>query len=431
MALKVEAGSLTSPGSTGNQTVTLADAGFGTVKAVMLWGSYATSDENASRDGIFCIGFGSYRGATPQQWFASHWADDAAGTSACAAGHTSASILRGYSNGTPTLDFDAALVSLGDASFVVNWTDLPGTPSILFNYVALGGADITDALVDKMDVTTGTGTQDETVVASFGKPDLLFQTMAVANTTEGDSASLGGNITLGVGKSDSQQGCSAFVNEHGAASMQLASFQEADFLGFLSNDTTLALNAVLTAVASWPTDGFQINKLSNSLGASARMGYLALKGSFTAVVGAGTAPTDVAPVTQDLAVGATPRGAVFFHNVLPTTAGLDNTHADLGTFAIGATDGTHSRWEGVGDDDAAASSATHINRSSGMAVKMFTPSAAGTLTSEASGSINGTDVRLTWADTDTVAREYRYVLLGDESGVAASKPKSLGMMGCG
>jgi hypothetical protein len=431
MALKVEKGVLTSPGSTGNQTITLIDGSFGTVKAVLIWGTYDTAEADTGADACFSLGFGTYRSASPQQWCCSHFADDGAGTSACAAGHTSSSILRGYSAATPTVDFDAALVSFGDAQFVINWTDLPTTPSLKFHYLALGGADITDALCATFDVSTGTGTQDVTVASGFGKPDLLFQTMAVGNTTEGDVAS-GGPQQLGVGVDDTNQGVVSFINENARPSMELAAFSEADFIAFLGSDTSLSLNAVLSAVASWPTDGFQINKLATNFGGPARCGYLALKGTFTRVIGSGVAPiAGSPPVVQTLAVGQTARGALFFHNVLPVTAGLDNTHADLGTFGIGALDGNREGWAGVGDDDGAASAVTHRHHSESKSVKMFTPSAAGTLASEADGSISGTDVVLSWNDIDAVEREYRYLLLGDASGGAVSKPKSLGMLGCG
>lgn len=419
MALKVENGVITSPGVTGNQTVTLVDTGFGTVKAVILCWSYQTAEADTGADLIFGIGFGTYRSSTPQQWVAHNFSDDASGTSICAAGQTSASIIRGLSEGaTPTLDFDAALVSFGDASFVINWTDLPTTASIKINYLVLGGSDITDALVSTVDVTTGTGTQDITVVAGFGKPDLIFQTMCKGNVLETDEAVQGPSM-LGIGKSDTEQGVSCFIDEDARPTMELASFQESDFIGFLGNDTTLSLNAVLTARASWPTDGFQIDKLANSFGASARCGFLALRGSFTSVIGSNTVPiTGTPPVTQDLAVGQTPRGAIFFHNVLPTTAGLDNTHADLGLFGLGFMDGTHESWEGVGDDDGAASAITHRHHSESKVIKMFTPAAAGTLTSEADGAFSGTNVRLSWNDIDTVEREYRYLLLGDGAAAA-------------
>ena len=81
-------------------------------------------------------------------------------------------------------------------------------------------------------------------------------------------------------------------------------------------------------------------------------------------------------------------------------------------------DGTHESWEGVGDDDGAASAITHRHHSESKVIKMFTPAAAGTLTSEADGAFSGTNVRLSWNDIDTVEREYRYLLLGDGAAAA-------------
>jgi hypothetical protein len=103
MALKVEKGVLTVPGGTGNQTVTLADGSFGTVKAIMLWGTIATAETNTANDSLFALGFGTYRSAAAQQWSVNHFADDAASSTVSAGGQSTASILHGLSAGaTPT-----------------------------------------------------------------------------------------------------------------------------------------------------------------------------------------------------------------------------------------------------------------------------------------------------------------------------------------
>lgn len=411
MALKVEKGVLTSPGATGNQTINLIDTGFGTVKALVLWTAYETAEGDTGADAIWSHGFGSYRGGTPQQWCIHHFDDDAAATIATAGGSSSASILRGVNSPAAALDFDVALVSLGDASFVLNWTDLPTTSSIKVHYLALGGSEITDAYVKKYALTAGTGVEDLIVLAGFGQPDLLLAAGS-GTDAEGD-VTFGTPVMFGVGKNDTNQGVTSYAVQDNTSSVEAASFQENDFICMFGADTAIDVNAVLSAKADWPTDGFRINKLTNYAANSAQIGILALKGTFTAVIGSNTAPTAAPTVTQDLEVGATPRGAIFFHNVLPVTAGQNNSDADLGTFGLGATDGTREGWAGVGDNDAAAAAEARRHHSESKAIKMITPAAAGTLTSEADSSFVGTAVRLTWADTDTVAREYRYLLLGD------------------
>lgn len=409
--LKVEKGILVAPGATGNQTVSLIDTGFGTVKALLVWGAYQTAEGDTNGDAIFCVGIGTYRSSVAEQHCVSVIAADAVSPTVTASGSRTTSILRGYSGAAaPTVDFDAALVSLGDAQFVINWTDLPATASILFHYLALGGDDITDARVIPLDITTGTGTQNFTVATGFGKPDLMLSLGSNNNTTDGDKT-FWNTLFVGAGKSDTEQFVSSIHDGDALATVGLGALQKASFLTYAS-ETTLHVDAPLTARSAWPTDGVQINKVVNTLGA-ARFGALALRGSFVSVIGAGTAPTAAPTVTQDLPVGSTPRGAVFVHNSLPVISGLETVSADLGTWGIGATDGAREGWAGIGDDDAAAASQTHRHHSGSKAIRMFTPGAAGTLTSEADASFNANNVRLSWPDTDTDAREYRYLLLGD------------------
>ena len=421
MALKFETGTLTSPGATGNQTVSLVDTGFGTVKAIRLWGTYETAEGDVDGDGIFCIGFGTFRGSVVQQHVAAYFADDANSVSDTARCSRSDGILRGFSAATPTVDFAAALVSLGDAQFVINWTDLPATASIKFHYEAWGGSDVTDAMVVTFNPIAGTApfTQDVTVATGFGKPDLLLA--IAADSATGTDADVAGTaaIVFGVGKSDTEHGCSSFVNVDGQGSMALGVSQEASFLQLLGSHTFYRFDCDLAARADWPTDGFRLAHNGDIADPNTgRVGALALRGTFTSVIGSGLAPiTGTPPVTQDLAVGQTPRGAIFFHNTLAAGAGIVAAGADLGTFGIGSIDGTREGWSGTGDDDAAPVSATHRHHSESKAIRMFTPGAAGTLTSEADGSFSGNNVRLSWNDIDTVEREYRYLLLGD--GVAA------------
>lgn len=407
--MKFEVGTFTAPGATGNQTISLVDTGFGTVKAIKIWGTYQNAEGDVGADLIFCHGLGTYRGASPQQWCMTHFADDAAGTSACAKGMTSSSILRGYSAAAPTVDFDAALASLGNAQCVINWIDLPATASIKFNYLAIGGDDVTDALVATGDVTTATGNQDFTVVTGFGKPDLLCTISGATNTTEGDAAA-SVSITFGVGKDDTNERGVGFMDQNNAATMNLASVASADLLRPIANPSALGFDASLAARVDWPTDGFRLTKAAAPQ-ATMRFGYLALRGTFTAVIGAATVPTVTG--NQDLAVGNTPRGAIFFHNAIPTAAGLDNTHADLGMFGFGAMDGTREVHSAVGDNDAAASAETHRHHSETKAIRIFTPSATGTLVADADASFSGNNVRLTWTTVDTAQREFSYLLLGD------------------
>lgn len=421
MALKVEKGVITSPGATGNQTINLIDTGFGTVKALIVWGSYHTAEGDTDGNAIFCQGIGTYRGSVVQQTVVSFFSADAGASSDTARGHQTNQILRGYSAAAPTVDFTASLVSLGDAQFVLNWTDLPATASIKFHYLVLGGSEITDALVDSFSSPTVTGTLNETVATGFGKPDLLFSLFG-ANFPNADSAS-DIEFAFGVGKDDANEASTSIAENDGEAVMDMNMAQKSSWLAAVKA-AGMQVEMELTAKSNWPTDGFQVNVVT-APGFALVVSYLALRGTFTSVIGSGTAPTAAPTVTQDLPVGATPRGAIFFHNSLPAVATTDNTSADLGTIGIGAMDGTREGWAGFGQDDGAGDSQTHRHHSESKVIRMFTPGAAGTLQSEADASFSGNNVRLTWPDTDTVAREYRYVLLGDSTSITYEKTGAL------
>jgi hypothetical protein len=412
MALAFEKGVFTANTSTGNQTVSLIDTGFGTVKAIMLWTTNLTGEGESSQDAWWSHGFGTYRGSTPQRCAIAAFATDAADPTVTNTGFRMSSILRGYFNGTPSVDFDADLVSLGAAQFVINWTDAPAS-AMKVHYIALGGSDITDALVSALDFTTGTGNQDFTLASGFGNPELVLATSAQSGTTDVDSTFWNPPF-IGAGKSDSEQFVSMYGNSDNQANVLLAAYQKSGLLmAYADGAGTIFFEGALTSRASWPTDGIRVNKVTNGFGGSWRSAVLSLRGTFTSVLGSGTAPTAAPTVDQDLAVGATPRGALFVHNSIAANSSVDITHADLGTWGVGATDGTREGWGGIGDDDAAGAADTHRHHSESKAIRMFTPGSAGTLASEADSSFSGNNVRLSWADTDSVAREYRYVLFGD------------------
>lgn len=403
-------GFLTSPGALGNQTVSLVDTGFGTVKALMIFGVYNTAEGDTDGNAIFCQGFGTYRGSVVQQCCDTVFSADTGPTADTARGDRNSSILRGYDTATPTLDFDAALVSLGSAQFVLNWTDLPATASLRFMYVALGGDDLTDALVKDMSIpATTTGVLDETVAAGIGQPNIIFASFSSNNPNADSATDL--EIVFGAGKSDTDEGSTAMADDDGNTTITMAVTQRGSLVVNAKAAGTAPPEYELTARSTWPTDGFRINRI-NTPGFATTLSYLALFGPFTSVVGSGTVPT-AAPLTQDLPVGAVPRGAIFFHNVLPVTAGVDTTHADLGTYSIGAMDGTREGHVAIGNDDAAADAQTHRHHSESKAVRMITQGPAGTVASQADSSFDGDNVRLVWLAVDTIAREYRYVLFGD------------------
>lgn len=414
MSLKFETGTLTAPGGTGNQTYNLVDSAFGTVKALFLWTVSNTSDGDVDGDGIFTMGMGTYRGGTASQFSTALFDTDAVAPSDCARVTSDSVILEGPDSATPGLGFEAVLVSLGDAQFTLDWTDAPAT-AIKVNYVALGGDAITDALATSVDVTTAAGTQDITVASGFGNPDLILAMSRVgpADQTTNGNAPFG----LGVGLKKGGSAHSSFVTRSGRDPSEVGSHQTNSLIANLNNPTSMNSEYELVAATAWPSDGFTINKLTPVAGGDTPMYYLALRGNFSAEVGFGQAPTGAAPVVQDLPLGGAARGAVFFHDVLPANSGIVSSGSGLGVFGIGALDGSHEAWAAVGSVDDVSPTEASRHQSTTKAIRMIPD---GTLESEADGSLSGYNVRLTWGDTDSVAREYGYLLLGDPPGAAVA-----------
>jgi hypothetical protein len=182
--------------------------------------------------------------------------------------------------------------------------------------------------------------------------------------------------------------------------------------------TAEGLWALDTVEANWPTDGYRILYTTAPTFAFP-VGYLALKGTFTAMTGNGVAPTSgTPPVTQDLDHGSPPKVALLFGWNLVANTAVDVSSADLGGLFIGAGDGTTELVAGITDDDAALDSVAKSYWSDAKVVQNY--DVVPTLQSEADGSIVGDTFRLSWNDIDTVAREYQWLTLGNAPAVPTS-----------
>lgn len=414
--LKAETGTITMPGATGNQTINLADTAFGQVKAVIIT-CVGIAADNSDVDGSMYIshGFGTFRGGSVQQFCHGVFSIDAVGSSQTGRYQTDASIMRLITTDSTTINGNAALVSLGDASFVINWVALNSVASIRLHYLALGGTDITDAFVNTftMDSATGTGTQDVSVASGFGPPDLIWwgaSGSAVPDDNQGSA-----QFNIGGGRDPGNQATMGWGETDASANMAVGMTLNSSFINYLTNGAgaaALGQVAELTAKQNWPVDGFQINKTANSI--ISLYGFLALRGTFSCKIRPSDTPTAAPTVNQDLGpLEENARCAIVFHNAVPRGAGVDNSSADLGMVGIGFLDGTHERWCGAGQDDGNGTSVTHRHISDGKSLRMFTPAAAGTLIAEADGSLFNIYARLAFNDTDATARGYAYVVLGD------------------
>jgi hypothetical protein len=322
-------------------------------------------------------------------------------------------------------DFVATLSSMSTgatSNFVLNWTDAPSS-AIKVHYLALGGSDLTGARCGSYAVTALANTDNVTVNTGFGQPDLLFFAN-IGVTALGDTNSTG-RVHIGFASSATDRRAGGFWGNDAATTMNVSQVQKQRAIYSLGAVGSFEGESELSARGSWPTDGFQLDHSSNTYSVAHVFLYLALKGTFQVLTGVNTAPTAGGlPVVQDNAVGFAPSGAIFFGWSGTAAATIDSTGADVLGWFFGATDGTNEGLSAITQDDANTTSFAGNVHSETKSVANYIAGTLGTdppsLQSEADGSFSGNNVRLSWNDIDTVAREYVWVAFGGTAAAAAN-----------
>lgn len=406
----------TDTNATGNKTISLA-AGRDP-KAVIAWAVPSTADGTVVHRNIG-FGFATYRGSVVQQAYVTARGLDLAPTGDCATGTNTDAML--------VLLTDAAASAARDLEIDLVSMQGGGTPQVVYNVVnahasavrvfmlVLGGSDITDALVDNFTMTTASATQDETVVAGFGQPDLLF--FASGNTTALQDLADHPRPQLGFAKKGEAGRCLSSSQANGNTSSLAGITQRSDraliMLGAPAATTLTpqVLMALDTTVANWPTDGFRM--LYDAIPGFAFIGhYLALKTTAQIVTGASDAPiVGTPPVDQDDDVGFPPKLAFLFGWNLAATTATQPANADTFAFGIGAYDGTQEAWCGISEDDGVGTMDANRQQSTAKIIQNYGPTAV--LQSEADGAFSGNIFRRSWNDIDTVAREHQWLVMGD------------------
>jgi hypothetical protein len=419
------------PTTTGNFTISLP-SNFDP-KAIICWqGSY----NGVGNDWNPCVGIGTYRGSTAVQRCWNSRSKDAATAADVANNNSTTAVMTQMtqSAGSSAIDFSVALVSMqtgATSNVILNCTDLASTGSggADFFVLVLGGSDITDALVGTHTLSTSATNQDVTVVAGFGKPDFVFCGSAQDGT--GTSASTVQWIT-GFGCQGEAGSSTSFTMTDGNTASLVTSGQRTNRIWqkITPNSTTYESIAQLdTTVSNWPTDGFRLVFDANP-GFAAAMFYLALKGTFQKSSFSNTAPTaGGTPVDQDNNVGFAPAGFwVQGWNLVANTV-ANTTATDLGAWTHGVYDAGiasgspnegSSQWV---EDDALGTMDSNNFSTNVKAIRYYTPASGGTLQSEADGAVSGNNVRLSWNDIDTVARQHIGFAFGDAP--AAGTPRQV------
>lgn len=396
MALSCKVGTITEPATTGNQAYT--GVGFQPV-ALLIWSEAQRTADGAQAGARLTIGVGT--SATARNAIAVE-SRDAQATADTNRYHDTAGIVRVIATGDSTITAAADLVSLDSDGFTLNWTDVHDSGSArLYHYLALGGADLTNAKAGSFTSSGSGGNQGVTGVGF--QPDCVL----LLGTAHASTGLTGQNI-FGFGAfTASDQWAIGMDDVDNAATTNAARTQRTDKCWHHHFNGSEFHSGAFTSMDS---DGFTINW---SRASGRTMTYLALKGGqFTA-----------GSISQKTSTGTQGYTGVGFPPVGVLLASFCNTsttsQVDSARFSLGAASGATSRaatWFGSADNqaDSVSDSAT----SQTVAITMQTE---GTPTEVARADLDSFDAdgfTLDWEAADATAREILYLAMGsvDEGG---------------
>lgn len=332
MALQCKVGSITVPGATGNQATT----GIGFQPKVVLFFGVRRSADGASLNavmnpdgGMEWPGCAVYNGTAYQQATLFDTDDYSSGNHFC---NGNQAVHVEHANAGGIADFNATIVSLDSDGFTLNWTVAAGAAYIV-NYVAIGGADLTDIYLKSLTPPTTAGPISYTGVGF--QPDAMVVFGAMNNFTGclGFASNNGGTIN---------QGCHlcGWVGDIG-------NYLRTDKIYACMNSSTAPNH--LTAVTSFDADGFTFDWTSAAANAGTHTVFaLCLKGgNFKAGVFTQKTSTGDQAYTG---VGFRPVGIIRTSRYMPagTTNAYDagqRMHADFGA-ADGISQATSNSQDG-------------------------------------------------------------------------------------
>lgn len=383
MALNKKIGTLSTPTVTGNQAIT--GVGF-QPKLVILFGTlFNAVGTNTARMSI-----GASDG-TNEFTVAEHIQHGADPTNALTIKKTGSCLINLGSAGTAVLD--GTMVSLDADGFTVNWTTVLAS-SYTISYICLGGADLANAYVGSMDLTTSTGNQSVTGLGT--QPDsVMFFT---GDTGTAATSSLNARLGLGAATATTARWAAA------GASLDNVSTSQAD--RYFATDKCV-LSVTNTAVnfaadfVSFDAGGFTINK-TTAPGSITRIFYIALDGP-SAKAGNLTQRTSVG-TKAETGVGFTPSIELFGTTGSPAADALQTT------LFLGFGAGVSATERRAMADYQSDGSLNTSNSSGAKAVGIWT-----TITN-AEADISSQDAdgfTLNWTTADATARHIGYLALGD------------------
>lgn len=383
--------------STGNQTVS---TGLSSApKVLILWvASLTAAGYGANVKGAY--GFVADNAGTLTQGCYAVAQDDAVTPTNTGLGTRDTRCLIGFSNGTPTVDFEISIVSLNSGGgFTINVDDAPGS-SWIVHYLALDASVVNKAKVVRFSQPGATGAQSVTGVGF--QPDLLLSSFANCNVTDLNRAS---NFTWGLGATDgTTQAFAAFRQGDAQATSDAISEWETSY--YIGSPTGAGGNNYLYSITSFDVDGWTHNCSARDSGYTHTPLVLAIKKATGASVAVATDTQKTSTGTKTTTLGFQPDGALFATSDR-TATGVDLTQGPMG---IGGTDFTNHGAITLSSDDAVSPSDENMSTSTTVDVRMSVQ--AQTTNAEAVASAVATGVSLNWTTADATARAFFTVGFG-------------------
>lgn len=385
----------TGAGATGSQSVT--DPAF-LPKALVVWNGLQTSS-GGSTDAQWSLGVASDEFSEISAGFNS---DDGTASSDVVRHLVSDKIIQNYTSGSTTLNISASLNNTNGSGFVLQWTDLT-TTSPLFNYLAIGGSDITGSKSGSFTANTSTGNQAVTGVGFQPEVVLLFTQLQTSSGVSNNNSC----YSFGAFDASGNQWAMGVGLQNGQATMNnRRTFRVNRCVAVPSAGSNIYESEA--SFVSMDVDGFTIN-WSDAPGAGYLVGYLAMAGGQWKV---GNITQKTSTGTQAYTgVGFQPAGVMFgSHCDTDTSSVIDNARLMFGA-STGASNNT-ALWTGDSDNVADAVADTIMS-----ATKCVVMATEGTPTTNAEADLDSFDsdgFTLDWTTADATARAIGYIAFAGE-----------------
>jgi hypothetical protein len=392
-------GTFTKITATGAQTVT--GVGF-LPKAVIFWWTRQTSFGELASPSIG-YGFATNYGGPFQNRGVAFASDDNAGTSNTGRRRSETYSIIILSSGTPVLAAQASVTAFNGDGFVLNWQTNEARADII-HYIALGGADLTNAKASTFSLTASGGTQDVTGVGF--QPD--FAMFLWTFTEAADTSTANGEVGMGFAVSSTKRGALVTASGDGLGTTNTWQQQRTDACTLLLNPADGSQDARVD-FSQFLADGFRVNR--NDAPASATpIFYLALKGG-SYDVGSFNSPTSTG--NQEIrTLGFQPALVMLATQGHSAGTGIGST-AELSLGAASSATNRGATW--FEDTDNLGTSDNEMETLNTRIIQWRDRTGGGTFTLRGSAdfaSVLSNGFRLSWSNVETNARQIIYVGFG-------------------